>query len=60
MKPRPKQTTPGNPGIVPGEQQRRRNISLSDRLAKIARDLGGGNVSEGIRLALEHHHVKGR
>jgi hypothetical protein len=34
------------------EVQKRRSISLSDRLADIAKEIGGGNVSEGIRLAI--------
>jgi hypothetical protein len=34
------------------EAQKRRSISLSDRIANIAREIGGGNVSEGIRLAI--------
>lgn len=43
----------GSPGVVPGEIQRRRNVTLSDRLAEKARSLGGGNLSKGVRLALE-------
>ena len=35
------------------EPQRRRNITLSDRLADIARELGEGNISVGIRRCLE-------
>ena len=35
------------------EEQKRRNISLSDRLAEKAKEIGNGNVSEGIRKALE-------
>ncbi len=35
------------------EEQKRRNISLSDRLAAKAQKIGGGNISEGIRNALE-------
>ena len=38
------------------EPQKRRNISLSDRLADKATDIGG-NVSGGIREALESHGV---
>ena len=34
------------------EQQKRRNITLSDRLAVKARKIGKGNISEGIRKAL--------
>ena len=33
--------------------QKRRNISLSDRLAEKAKTIGCGNISEGIRKALE-------
>ena len=39
--------------IAPGEIQRRRCITLSDSFAKRAADIGGGNVSTGIRKALE-------
>lgn len=35
------------------EKQVRRNITLCFRLAEIARELGDGNLSEGIRKALE-------
>ena len=35
------------------EPQKRRNISLSDRLAEKAKEIGNGNISEGIRTALE-------
>ena len=35
------------------EPQKRRNISLSDRLAEKAKQIGSGNISEGIRKALE-------
>ena len=34
------------------ETQRRRNINLADKYAKIAKKLGYGNMSEGIRRAL--------
>ncbi len=37
-----------------GEPQKRRNIALSDRLAESANKIGGGNTSEGIRIALEY------
>lgn len=33
--------------------QKRRNISISDRLAEKAKQIGSGNISEGIRKALE-------
>ena len=35
------------------EEQKRRNISLSDRLAAKAKEIGNGNISEGIRKAIE-------
>jgi hypothetical protein len=38
---------------VEDEVQKRRNISLSNRLAEKARKLGNGNISEGLRRALE-------
>ncbi len=50
----PRQERAGNPGVIPGEIQQRRNITLSDRLAEKAERIGG-NVSEGIRIALEAH-----
>ncbi len=34
-------------------KQTRRNIMLSDRLIAKAQQIGGGNISEGIRRALE-------
>lgn len=43
----------GNPGVVHGEKQMRRNITLSTRLAEKAKTIGGGNISEGIRKALD-------
>ena len=39
------------------EEQKRRNISLSDRLANKAKRISGGNISEGIRKALEKYDV---
>lgn len=33
--------------------QRKRSICLSDPLAEYAKIIGGGSVSEGIRIALE-------
>ncbi|MCP5415267.1 MAG: hypothetical protein H6961_11755 [Chromatiaceae bacterium] len=45
----------GNPGVVHGETQKRRNITLSDRLAEKARKIGSGNISEGIRKALDEY-----
>lgn len=43
----------GHPGVVPGEVQRPVLIRLSERLQEIARALGDGNLSAGIRKALE-------
>lgn len=37
------------------EPQKRRNISLSDRLAEKAKKIGNGNISEGIRKALDEY-----
>ena len=48
---------PGRPRFE-AERQRKRNIALSDRLAEKARRLGDGNVSEGIRRAIEAATVK--
>ncbi len=45
-------TKRGRP-LKTGEPQTRRNIALSGRLAAAANKIGGGNTSEGIRLALE-------
>ena len=42
----------GRPRIEKGPQSRR-NITLSDRLVKKAKSIGKGNISEGIRRALE-------
>lgn len=42
----------GRPRFEEGVQKRR-NVSLCDRLAEKARRLGKGNVSEGLRRALE-------
>lgn len=43
----------GHPGVVPGEKQDPVTIRLSERLQEIARALGDGNLSAGIRKALE-------
>lgn len=43
----------GHPGVVPGEKQVTVTIRLSGRLQDIARELGEGNISAGIRRALE-------
>ena len=45
---------PGRPP-VDGEVQRKRNITLSDTFADKARKIGGGNLSEGIRIALARY-----
>lgn len=37
--------------------QKRRNITLSDQLAKKAQKIGSGNISRGIRKALEQFNV---
>lgn len=42
----------GRPRMEKGAQSRR-NITLSDRLAKKAKRMGKGNISEGIRQALD-------
>ena len=42
----------GRPRFEPDEQKRR-NISLSDRYMEMARKLGNGNATAGIRKALE-------
>jgi hypothetical protein len=42
----------GRPRKEPGAQKRR-NITLSDRLSVKAKMIGCGNISEGIRKALE-------
>lgn len=44
----------GRPRIEKAEQKRR-NITLSDRLAKKAKKIGNGNISEGIRKALDEY-----
>ena len=42
---------PGRPAAT--EPSHRRNIFLADRLAEKAKKIGDGNVSDGIRRALE-------
>jgi hypothetical protein len=42
----------GRPRMEKGKQTRR-NIMLSDRLISKAQKIGDGNISEGIRRALE-------
>lgn len=37
--------------------QKRRNISLSDRLADKATKIGKGNLSNGIRIVIESHNL---
>lgn len=46
------------PRIQKEEIQERRNITLSVSLAEKARQIGGGSVSTGIRLALEQYDTK--
>lgn len=40
------------PRIPEGKLQRRRNVMLSDEMLAMAKAIGCGNVSAGIRLAL--------
>lgn len=47
-------TNAGKPRIDK-DVQKRRNITLSDRLAKKAKKIGNGNISVGIRTAIEGH-----
>ena len=47
-----KKETRGRPKLEKGKQIRR-NVMLSDRLIKKAKRIGQGNISEGIRRALE-------
>lgn len=49
------QPGPGRPLLTPGEPLRRREIRISERLLAVAEEIGGGNVSEGIRRALEQY-----
>ena len=42
----------GQPRLESGKQIRR-NVTLSDRLIEKAKLLGGGNISKGIRRALD-------
>jgi hypothetical protein len=37
------------------EEQKKRCVTLSDRLVKKGREIGNGNLSEGIRLAIEKY-----
>lgn len=50
MQPR-KRGRPANGATA--EPQKRRNITMSDRLIEKARAIGDGNISEGIRIALD-------
>lgn len=34
---------------------KRRNVYMSDRDAEYLKEIGGGNLSEGIRFAVNHH-----
>ena len=38
--------------------QKRRNVSLSDTCADKARQIGSGNVSEGLRVAVESYQIE--
>ena len=42
--------------MLEDEPQSRRNITLCQRLIDKARRIGEGNISEGIRRALEKHN----
>ncbi len=42
----------GRPRMEKGKQTRR-NITISDRLAERAKQIGNGNISDGIRKAIE-------
>lgn len=48
----------GRPPEDESGPQRRRQINLSDALADRARDIGDGNVSRGIRRALEAYPLR--
>lgn len=37
--------------------QKRRNVSLSDKTVKKAKRIGKGNISEGIRTAVDGHKL---
>lgn len=41
--------------LIDKEPQKRKNIMITDKLAKKAKKIGAGNVSEGIRIALEKY-----
>lgn len=43
----------GRPSVVPGEKQSNVTVRLSERLQDIARELGDGQISVGIRRALD-------
>lgn len=45
----------GRPAIAKAKRQRRRNITLSDALAAKAERIGEGNMSLGIRRALNRY-----
>lgn len=54
MTPSDEETTKRGPGRPPGETLRRpRVIQLSDAEYAVARELGDGNASAGVRRALE-------
>lgn len=50
--PRPKHPG-GRPPLFPGDTGMRRHVCLPDSYVEVARDLGAGYVSAGIRFALE-------
>lgn len=45
----------GRPRYEKDQLQKRRNVMLSDRLADKAAEIGSGNVSKGIRIAVEEY-----
>lgn len=44
--------TRGRPPLPDSERLKRRNVMLSDADVALALDIGGGNISVGIRVAL--------
>ena len=43
----------GKPALY-GKAMKRYNVMLDDEAVKVLKELGGGNLSEGIRKAAEH------
>ena len=43
----------GKPALY-GKAMKRYNVMLDDETVKVLKELGGGNLSEGIRKAAEH------